>query len=108
MNKKQSAKDLIRHMALAFVLTVTPDLITAQSTLSQNMDGFSGENMDGFMNVDPDKDSTVIERTVSKEYFQWTINTRTGLNDIIEPDTIHHSFQNAHLTEGMLGTTSLF
>lgn len=106
MIKKQSAKDLLRRTALAFMLTVAPGLISAQSTLSQNMDGFSGENMDGFMNVDPDKDSTVIERTVSKEYYQWTINTRTGLNEIIEPDTIHHSFQNVHLTEGMLGTYS--
>jgi hypothetical protein len=78
----------------------------AQSTLSQNQDGFNGETMDGFMNMDPDKDSTVIERTVSKDYYQWTINTNTGLPDIIQPDTLHHSFHNVHLTEGMFGTYS--
>ena len=78
----------------------------AQSTLSQNQDGFNGETMDGFMNMDPDKDSTVIERTVSQDYYQWTINTETGLPDIIEPDTLHHSFHNVHLTEGMHGTYS--
>ena len=80
--------------------------ISAQSTLSQNQDGFNGETMDGFMNMDPDKDSTVVERTVSKEYHQWTINTSTGLPDSIDPDTLHHSFHNVHLTEGMLGTYS--
>ena len=78
----------------------------AQSTLSQNQDGFNGEKMDGFMNMDPDKDSTVVERDVSKEYYQWIINTRTGLPEIIQPDTLHHSFHNVHLTEGMFGTYS--
>ena len=78
----------------------------AQSTLSQNQDGFNGEKMDGFMNMDPDKDSTVVERDVSKEYYQWIINTSTGLPEIIQPDTLHHSFHNVHLTEGMFGTYS--
>ncbi|MDR9824811.1 putative porin, partial [Vibrio sp. FNV 38] len=78
----------------------------AQSTLSQNQDGFNGETMDGFMNMDPDKDSTVIERTVSQDYYQWRINTNTGLPDLVEPDTLHHSFHNVHLTEGMMGTYS--
>ena len=87
------------------LLSVTGPLM-AQSTLSQNQDGFNGETMDGFMNMDPDKDSTVVERTVSKDYFQWTINTNTGLPDIIQPDTLHHSFHNVHLTEGMYGTYS--
>ena len=80
--------------------------VQAQSTLSQNQDGFNGEKMDGFMNMDPDKDSTVVERDVSKEYYQWIINTRTGLPEIIQPDTLHHSFHNVHLTEGMFGTYS--
>ena len=87
-------------------LLFAPHITKAQSTLSQNQDGFNGETMDGFMNMDPDKDSTVVERTVSKDYYQFTINTRTGLPDIIEPDTLHHSFHNIHLTEGMFGTYS--
>ena len=87
-------------------LLFAPHITIAQSTLSQNQDGFNGETMDGFMNMDPDKDSTVVERTVSKDYYQFTINTRTGLPDIIEPDTLHHSFHNVHLTEGMFGTYS--
>ena len=83
-----------------------PIQAAAQSTLSQNQDGFFGETMDGFMNMDPDKDSTVIERTVSKDYYQWVINRNTGLPQITLPDTLHHSFQNVHLTEGMFGTYS--
>ena len=78
----------------------------AQSTLSQNQDGFFGETMDGFMNMDPDKDSTVVERNVSHDYYQWVIDRNTGLPDVIEPDTLHHSFHNVHLTEGMFGTYS--
>ncbi len=93
-------------MAAASILLMLPEYVQAQSTLSQNQDGFNGETMDGFMNMDPDKDSTVVERTVSHDYFQWTINTRTGLPDIVEPDTLHHSFHNVHLTEGMFGTYS--
>ena len=93
-------------LALAVALMLAACPAYAQSTLSQNQDGFNGETMDGFMNMDPDKDSTVIERTVSHDYYQWTINTRTGLPDIIEPDTLHHSFHNVHLTEGMFYTYS--
>ena len=93
-------------LAAASVLLMLPQALQAQSTLSQNQDGFNGETMDGFMNMDPDKDSTVVERKVSHEYYQWTINTNTGLPDIIEPDTLHHSFHNVHLTEGMFGTYS--
>lgn len=87
-------------------LLLLPCFAGAQSTLSQNQDGFNGETMDGFMNMDPDKDSTVIERTVSHDYYQFRINTNTGLAEIIEPDTLHHSFHNVHLTEGMFGTYS--
>ena len=93
-------------IAVAAALFLLPCHISAQSTLSQNQDGFNGETMDGFMNVDPDKDSTVIERTVSQDYYQFVINTNSGLPDIIQPDTLHHSFHNVHLTEGMFGTYS--
>ena len=102
---RPSKKFLPVLMALAALLSVTAH-VQAQSTLSQNQDGFNGETMDGFMNMDPDKDSTVVERTVSKDYYQWTMNSRTGLPDIIEPDTLHHSFHNVHLTEGMYATYS--
>lgn len=93
-------------LAMTIALAIVSYTAQAQSTLSQNQDGFNGETMDGFMNMDPDKDSTVIERTVSKDYYQWVINTNTGLPVIIQPDTLHHSFHNAHLTEGMFGTYS--
>lgn len=78
----------------------------AQTTLSQNQDGFDGATMDGFMNMDPTKDSTVVERTVSKEYSQWTIDPNTGLAEFTQPDTLHHSFHSVHLTEGMKATYS--
>ena len=98
----------IKISGLFFLATALlfPVHASAQSTLSQNQDGFFGDRMDGFMNMDPDKDSTVIERTVSQDYYQWVINRNTGLPQIIEPDTLHHSFQNVHLTEGMSGTYS--
>ena len=92
-------------MLLTAILTVAEPAY-AQSTLSQNQDGFFGETMDGFMDTDSGKDSTVVERTVSKDYVQWTINTKTGLPDLLQPDTLQHSFQNVHLTEGMFGTYS--
>lgn len=104
-NRIQSIKALI-GLTLTAALSLCSSIANAQSTLSQNQDGFNGETMDGFMNMDPDKDSTVVERTVSHDYFQWTINTNTGLPDIIEPDTLHHSFHNVHLTDGMFGTYS--
>lgn len=101
------SKQLSKTLAsVAAALLSLPFSLHAQSTLSQNQDGFNGETMDGFMNMDPDKDSTVIERTVSQDYYQFRINTQTGLPDIIEPDTLHHSFHNVHLTEGMFGTYS--
>ena len=93
-------------LGVAAALLLLPCNTVAQSTLSQNQDGFNGETMDGFMNMDPDKDSTVIERTVSQDYYQFIINTKTGLPEIIQPDTLHHSFHNAHLTEGYFGTYS--
>ena len=95
-----------RAVTVVAALLLLPCHAGAQSTLSQNQDGFNGETMDGFMNMDPDKDSTVIERTVSHDYYQFRINTNTGLPEIIEPDTLHHSFHNAHLTEGYYGTYS--
>ena len=64
--------------SVAAALLFLPLSSRAQSTLSQNQDGFNGETMDGFMNLDPDKDSTVIERTVSQDYYQFIINTQTG------------------------------
>ena len=93
-------------LGVAAALLLLPCNALAQSTLSQNQDGFNGETMDGFMNMDPDKDSTVIERTVSQDYSQFIINTKTGIPEEIQPDTLHHSFHNAHLTEGYFGTYS--
>ena len=93
-------------LGVAAALLLLPCNAVAQSTLSQNQDGFNGETMDGFMNMDPDKDSTVIERTVSQDYSQFIINTKTGIPEEIQPDTLHHSFHNAHLTEGYFGTYS--
>ena len=93
-------------LGVAAALLLLPCNTVAQSTLSQNQDGFNGETMDGFMNTDPDKDSTVVERTVSHDYSQFVINTNTGLPEDIQPDTLHHSFHNAHLTEGYFGTYS--
>lgn len=92
--------------ALFAALCVMASMAHAQSTLSQNQDGFNGQTMDGFMNMDPDKDSTVIERVVSRDYYQFLIDTNTGLPQETVPDTLHHSFHNAHLGDGYYGTYS--
>ncbi len=100
-----SSKNITRLFALAALALFAPH-IHAQSTLSQNQDGFDGQTMDGYMNIEPGKDSTVVERTVSKDYYQWIIDRNTGLPVIIQPDTVQRSFQNVHLTEGIYGTYS--
>lgn len=78
----------------------------AQSTVSQNQDGFHGATMDGFLTTETGKDSTVVERRVSKEYSQWIINTNNGLLIDTPLDTIQHYFENQHLTEGENGEYS--
>ena len=100
-----SSKNITRFFALVAFALFAPH-IHAQSTLSQNQDGFDGQTMDGYMNIEPGKDSTVVERTVSKDYYQWIIDRNTGLPVIIQPDTVQRSFQNVHLTEGIYGTYS--
>ena len=97
----------LRTIGLSLALMACGHFVSyAQSTLSQNQDGFNGERMDGFMDSGPDADTTVIEREVSKDYWQWTIDPVTALPVRIEPDTLHHAFQYVHLTEGMKGTYS--
>ena len=83
-----------------------PAVCLSQSTLSQNQDGFNGELMDGFMNSEPTKDSTVVERVVSHEYSQWVMDAGTGLPVELEPDSLHHQFQYVHLTDGLEGSYS--
>ena len=87
-----SSKNITRFFALAAFALFAPH-IHAQSTLSQNQDGFDGQTMDGYMNIEPGKDSTVVERTVSKDYYQWIIDCNTGLPVIIQPDTVYEAFK---------------
>lgn len=73
--------------------------------ISQNMDGFNGANrMLGTIDERPVKDSTVVERTVPKDYTQWKMNPLTGLMDPYEPDTLPDHFYRQHMTEGPKGT----
>lgn len=80
--------------------------LKAQSTISQNQDGFHGATMDGFLTTDPGKDSTVVEREVSTEYNQWVIDRNTGLTVEMPLDTVMHYFESEHLTEGHTGRYS--
>ena len=96
-----SITDRLHKAAVIITAIAVSANAAAQSTLSQNQDGFSGARMDGFMDTGPDKDSTVVERTVSHDYNQWVIDPASGLQHAIVPDTLHHSFHNVHLTEGM-------
>lgn len=99
---------MLIHRILIPLLSVMalPAVAWGQSTLSQNQDGFFGDKMDGFMNVEPTKDSTVVERTVSHDYNQFRIDSNSGLPVNVQPDTVHHFFQKVHLTEGMDGNYS--
>ena len=96
----------LHKAAFVFLFFAVSGIAAAQTTLSQNQDGFSGARMDGFMDSGPDKDSTVVERTVSQDYNQWVIDPVSGLQHAVIPDTLHHSFHNVHLTEGMSGSYS--
>lgn len=106
----QKANQLIynslKHVLLSMLSLFIASTISAQSTLSQNQDGFNGNKMDGFINQAVQKDSTVVERNVSKDYSQFFIDPTLGTMIIIEPDTLSHLFQNNNMTNGQKGTYS--
>lgn len=95
-----------KFFLIVSLLVICTSAIQAQSTISQNQDGFHGATMDGFLTTDPGKDSTVVEREVSKDYNQWTIDRNTGLIVEMELDTVMHFFESEHLTEGATGRYS--
>jgi len=103
---KHNIRTLAGAALAGFIILILPCRTWAQSTLSQNQDGFSGARMDGFMDSGPDKDSTVVERKVNHDYNQWTIDPISGIAAPVQPDTLHHSFHSVHLTEGMYGSYS--
>ena len=87
---------------LSGILLAMPLFVKAQSILSQNQDGFaSSEYMDGDLSSANLKDTTVVEREVSHEYSQWTIDPDLGSNRYVGLDTLAHLFQNVHLSEGL-------
>lgn len=73
---------------------------SAQRQISQNQDGFESNLYEGNLNATPERDSTVIQRTVPKDYTQWVMNPTTGLMDALEPDTLQYLFQNSGKNEG--------
>ena len=68
-SRKSNITATMGHKLLLVVslLVICATGLHAQSTLSQNQDGFHGAEMDGFLTTDPGKDSTVVEREVSQE-----------------------------------------
>lgn len=95
-----------KFLLIVSLLVIYTSGIKAQSTVSQNQDGFHGATMDGFLTSDPGKDSTVVEREVSKDYNQWIIDRNTGLVVTLPLDTVMHYFESEHLTEGYTGRYS--
>ena len=95
-----------KFLLIVSLLVIYTSGIKAQSTVSQNQDGFHGATMDGFLTSDPGKDSTVVERDVSKDYNQWIIDRNTGLVVTLPLDTVMHYFESEHLTEGYTGRYS--
>ena len=107
-SRKSNIRTTMGHKLLLVVslLVICVTGLQAQSTLSQNQDGFHGAEMDGFLTTDPGKDSTVVEREVSQEYKQWVIDRNTGLIVDMPLDTVMHYFESEHLTEGHTGRYS--
>ena len=107
-SRKSNITATMGHKLLLVVslLVICATGLHAQSTLSQNQDGFHGAEMDGFLTTDPGKDSTVVEREVSQEYKQWIIDRNTGLTVDMPLDTVMHYFESEHLTEGHTGRYS--
>lgn len=95
----------IRSLIVLLAVFLSASVVHAQRELSQNMDGFnSASRLTGNVDERPVKDSTVVERTVPKDYTQWKMNPLTGLMDSYEPDTLPSNFFRLHMTEGMKGT----
>lgn len=93
--------DMKRFLCICCIAASLTVHVVAQSTVSQNQDGFDSEYMDGNLFASNLKDSTVVEREVSKEYTQWLIDPDLGLPVYLDPDTLAHHFQNVHLAEGL-------
>lgn len=74
--------------------------VFAQRQISQNQDGFESNLYEGSLNDTPERDSTVVQRTVPKDYTQWFMNPTTGLANPVEPDTLQYLFQNSGKNEG--------
>lgn len=71
----------------------------AQSTESPNMDGFDSNLYEGNLKDTPKRDSTVVQRKVSKDYVQWRI-IHENPQYIFQPaDTAMYLFQNKYKTE---------
>ncbi|MCQ2126179.1 MAG: putative porin [Bacteroidaceae bacterium] len=76
----------------------------AQQLVSQNQDGFESNLYEGNLNALPERDSTVVQREVPKDYVRWKMDPYTGLKDTVGNDTVQYLFQNQHKTEGKLST----
>ncbi|MBO4500300.1 MAG: putative porin [Bacteroidaceae bacterium] len=94
----------LRLIMAAMLAVMSIQQGVAQRELSQNQDGFESNLYEGNLNATPQRDSTVIQREVPKDYSQWTINPLTGLMDPMEPDTAQYLFHNTHKNEGLEGT----
>lgn len=80
------------------LLSVTPAV--AQLQTSQNQDGFESMLYDGNLKDTPERDSTVIQREVPKEFSQYLIVFDSPYHKEVGKDTLMYLFQNSYKTGG--------
>lgn len=90
-----------RIAVMASVLMTVCQAVFSQSTLSPNQNGFDSNLYERSLKDTPERDTTVIQREVPKEYTQWHIVTNSPLHDYVEHDTVQYLFQNKYKTEGL-------
>ncbi len=98
-----SHKANIRFKILSIILATLflQGTAYAQSQYSQNQDGFDSSLYGNSLKDTPERDSTVVQRSVPKDYVQWRIAGNSPYYEYEEPDTLQYLFQNVNKTEGI-------
>lgn len=103
--------DLGVHNRILILLTVflaiCQDVFTQNQITSPNQDGFESSLYEKGLTETPERDTTVVQREVPKDYTQWQIVTKSPLYNFIEPDTLQYMFQNSYKTEGLRSSYSI-
>lgn len=100
MNTGKISSICIKVAAAMIAMTFISTVSVAQSTVSQNQDGFDSNLYEGNLKDTPERDSTVVQRTVPKDFTQWFVITESPLPEYVEHDTLMYLFQNTYKDTG--------